>query len=407
MLGLAVTMTTACLGQGFAPPPVPNGDGPGAGFSTPLNQPPGPGPGFPIPLNQQSGPGQPVVDPGFWPPLAPATGSEQPPITARPGPDSQGKGNDAWSADDMMGFGGRGGMGAFGGGMSPSDSIRYSVIWFPSVPVQGQASDLEMIGENLSFTHPLWKDPLNALSLTGGVRNEFFQTDAILPETGQPLPAELWDVNLGLRYNRQLNDGWIAGGGLSIGSASDRPFATIREMNVGMNAMLRIPQGEHNAWIFSLAYSPMGELNFPVPGVAFSWNPSPQFHANIGVPLMVLWRPTDNWQFQASYMLLRTVHVKAQYRLADWLRAFIAYDWSNESYSLLDRPDLDDRFFIYDQRASLGLQVSLWRQWTGSVAGGYVFDRYMFEGTSSTSISTDRVDLGSGPFAALNLGVRY
>ena len=150
-----------------------------------------------------------------------------------------------------------------------------------------------------------------------------YRDRAILPDTGQPLPSELWGVNLGLRYNRQLDDGWITGGGVSIGSASDHPFATIHEMNVGMNAMLRIPQGEHNAWLFTLSYSPMGELNFPVPGVAFSWNPSPQFHANIGLPLMVMWRPTDDWQFQASYMLLRTVHLKAQYRftrLAEGLR---------------------------------------------------------------------------------------
>ena len=106
-------------------------------------------------------------------------------------------------------------------------------------------------------------------------------------------------------------------------------------------------------------------------------------------------------------MLIRTIHVKAQYRLTDCLRAFAAYDWSNESYILLDRPESDDRFFIYDQRASLGLQVTLLRQWTGSVSGGYVFDRYMFQGTSSNASSADRVDLGSGPFAALNLGVRY
>ena len=301
-------------------------------------------------------------------------------------------------------------MGSIGGGMNPSDSVRYSVLWFPSVPVQGQPTDLEMVGENLSFTHPLWKDSLNALSFSGGVRNELFETAAILPDSGQPLPSDLWGINLGLRYNRQLNDGWIVGGGVSIGSASDRPFASIHEMNVGMNAMLRIPQGEHNAWIFTLMYAPMGELNFPVPGVAFSWNPSPQFHANIGLPLMVMWRPTDDWQFQASYMLIRTIHVKAQYRLADWLRAFAAYDWSNESYLLVDRPDptdANDRFYIYDQRVSLGLQVSLLRQWTGSVSAGYVFDRYMFEGTSLNPSSADRVDLGSGPFAALNLGVRF
>ena len=94
-----------------------------------------------------------------------------------------------------------------------------------------------------------------------------------------------------------------------------------------------------------------------------------------------MWRPTDDWQFQASYMLIRTIHIKAQYRFTDRLRAFAAYDWSNESYSLLDRPELNDRFFIYDQRVSLGLQAIALRQWTASVSGGFIFDRYMFEGT--------------------------
>ncbi len=406
ILGLAATMTTVGMGQDFTPP-----TGPGPGFSPPQNQPPSPGPEFPAPQNQPPNLDGPVAQPGLGLPPD-AAGLQQLPATAWPSTDSQGKGNDAWLPDDMIGFGGMGGMGemrGLGGGMNPADSFRYSVLWFPKVPVGAQPTDLQMIGENLSFTHPLWKDSLNALSLTGGVRNELFQTDAVLPETGQPLPSDLWGVNLGLRYSRQLNDGWITGGGVSIGSASDHPFATIHEIYVGMNAMLRIPQGEHNAWLFTLSYSPYGELNFPVPGVAFSWNPSPQFHANIGLPLMVLWRPTDDWQFQASYMLIRTVHIKAQYRLMENLRAFAAYDWSNESYTLLDSPDPNDRFFIYDQRVSLGLQASLWRHWTASLSSGFVFDRYMFEGTSSNASSStaDRIDLGNGPFAALNLGVRF
>jgi hypothetical protein len=308
---------------------------------------------------------------------------------------------------DFGGMGGRGGMEGFGGGLSPSGSLRYGAIWFPSVPVRGQVSNFEMVGQDLSFTHPLWTNPTNALSISGGMRNRLIETEAVLPDTGQPIPADLWSVNLGLRYSRQLADGWVAGGGVSIGSASDHPFAGIGEMNVGVNAMLKIPQGEHNAWLFSLMYSPTGELNFPVPGIAYSWNPSPQFHANIGLPFQVIWRPSDEWQFQASYMLIHTVHVKAQYRLTRQLSAFAAYDWSNEAYTLLDRPEDTDRFFIYDQRASMGLQARLFRCWTASLAAGYVFDRYMFEGTSFSASSSNRVNLGDGPFAGLNLGVRY
>ena len=128
-------------------------------------------------------------------------------------------------------------------------------------------------------------------------------------------------------------------------------------------------------------YSPTGQLNFPVPGVAYNWNPSPQFHALIGLPTMMIWRPNDDWQIQASYMLISTIHIKAQRRLTEHLYAYAAYDWSNEAYALLDSPEVNDRFFIYDQRVSLGLQTSLGGGWTAALASGFVFDRYLFEGT--------------------------
>ena len=128
----------------------------------------------------------------------------------------------------------------------------------------------------------------------------------------------------------------------------------------------------------------------------------------IGLPFQVTWRPSEQWQFQASYMLIHTIHLKAQYRFTERLIGFAAYDWSNEAYALLDRPEENDRFFIYDQRVSMGLQARLFGKWTASLAAGFVFDRYMFEGTSLfSSGSSDRVNLGDGPFVSLNLGTRF
>ena len=397
-------MATALKAQDFTPPPGPTANGGAPSSPLPNQQLPSDTPpyGFAAPPPGSIPPPTPVTPP-------PATVlPEQPPVTATPSPDLLEKSNgEGEFGDTGFGFGERGGMGGLGGGMHPVDSLRYSAIWFPSVPVQGQPTNFQMVGQDLSFTHPLWVDPLNALSFTGGVRSRLIDTDAVLPDSGQPIPSELWDVNLGLRYARQLDDGWIAGGVVSLGSASDHPFAGIHEMYVGMNAMLRIPQGEHNAWLFSLMYSPTSELNFPVPGVAFSWNPSPEFHANIGLPLQVVWRPTEDWQFQASYMLITNVHLKAQYRITKHFRAFAAYDWSNQAYALLERPEDNDRFFMYDQRMSLGLQASLSRHWTASLAGGYVFDRYMFEGKSFATNDSGIVNLGAGPFVSLNLGARF
>ena len=98
-------------------------------------------------------------------------------------------------------------MGGFGSGLNPSDSVRYAIIWTPAVPVRGQATDFEMVRQDFSFTHPLWKDPLNALSLSAGVRNELIETDAVLPGTSS-VPSDLWGVNLGLH----TIDNWTMAG---------------------------------------------------------------------------------------------------------------------------------------------------------------------------------------------------
>ena len=82
------------------------------------------------------------------------------------------------------------------------------------------------------------------------MRNRLIDTDAILPDTGQPIPRTSGTSILDCATSGSWTDGWTAGGGVSIGSASDHPFAATHEMNFGMNAMLRVPQGEHNAWIF-------------------------------------------------------------------------------------------------------------------------------------------------------------
>jgi hypothetical protein len=395
LLAVAALSAAVCDAQ----QPAPSGNVPAAS---------GAGPAFPgqmpVPNTSPAAADFPPPEIAPWPWAPPFWPSDSPRPTPRIGNTSDASAGD-WSMGD---FGGRG-MGGFGGDIQPHDTFRYSTDWLPTVGVRGQAADFSSFTENLSFGHPLWSDSVSAWNLSGGVRDRLIDSDAVLPLTGQIIPADLWNVNLGLRYTRLFDNGWIAGGGVSVGSASDHPFWSINEMNVGMNAMLRVPQNEHDAWMFTLMYSPTSELNFPIPGIAYSYNPSPQFHVNIGLPFQMTWRPTDDWRFEASYMLLRTVHAKAQYRLAKWLSAVAAYDWSNEAYSLVDRPELDDRFFIYDQRASMGLQTAVIRNWTAAISAGYVFDRFLYEGESfsPSSANANSISLGAGPFAALNVGARY
>ena len=107
-------------------------------------------------------------------------------------------------------------------------------------------------------------------------------------------------------------------------------------------------------------------------------------------------------------MLIRTIHVKAAYRLTTRSAPLPPTTGRTRSTSCWTARRKTTASSLYDQRVSLGLQAMLLRNWTASLSAGYVFDRYSFEGTSLFSSSDfDRVNLGSGPFVSLNLGVRY
>ena len=211
----------------------------------------------------------------------------------------------------------------------------------------------------------------------------------------------------GASYRHLFDNGWIAGGGFNVGSASDEPFHTIHEMTGGVNGFLRIPQGEHNAWLISLNYSPTSELNFPVPGVAFVWVPNDQLRMNIGLPFMVLYRPTEDITLEASYMLLTTVHARATYRICKPVRVYVGFDTTNESWYRVGRLDDQDRLFYYEDRISVGAQTNLGRMFLFDVSTGYAFDRYFFEGQHSSDRSFNRVDVGSAPILSIQAQLRW
>ncbi len=306
--------------------------------------------------------------------------------------------------------------GAFAGGFSSWSApalghvpfrADYRAAWFPDEHVVGQQTVLGCVRQDLGLSCPLWQDGPDEWAASFNGRGEVFHTHAILPTTGQAFPDELWNVRLGTTYRHEFDNGWIAGGTVSVGSASDRPFHSIEEMTAGVNAFLRVPQGDHNAWLFSLAYSPTSELPFPIPGVAFLYQPSDRFRANIGLPFQLMYRPVDDLTLDLSYMLLRTVHARASYRVYDRVRVYAGFDWDNESYFLSDRADERERFFSYDKRLTAGVLVPVGRHVLLDLSGGYVFDRFYFEWRSYSDRNQNRVDVGNGPFGAVRLEARF
>ena len=164
------------------------------------------------------------------------------------------------------------------------------------------------------------------------------------------------------------------------------------------NAFLVIPQGEHNAWLFTLMHSPTSELAFPIPGVAYLWQPSDDFlRVNIGLPFRTDVSPHERGDAQTSVtMLLRTVNTRATtYHLTPQVGLFTGYDWSNESYFLADRQDSNEPFLSYDQRvvAPVKCRRKSRRTFCSNCPAGYAFDRFFFQGTSYSDNNNDRVDV--------------
>jgi hypothetical protein len=297
------------------------------------------------------------------------------------------------------------GLQALTGFQEPRGS--YRITWMPDEELTRQAGHLGVIQQNLSVGAPLWHDGVNFVSISASVRGESFFTNAVLPDTGRAFPDELWAVRFGTAYSHRFDNGWTAGAGISVGSASDQPFHSTREMEIGANAFLAIPQGEHNAWLFTVMYSPTSELAFPIPGVAYLWQPSDRLRVNVGLPFQLMYRPIDEVTLDFSYMLLRTVHARATYHLTQQVGLFTGYDWSNESYFLVDRQDINERFFSYDQRVSAGVQAKITPHFLVEMSGGYAFDRFYFAGSSYRDRNTDRVDVSPGGFVGIQGRVQW
>jgi hypothetical protein len=286
-------------------------------------------------------------------------------------------------------------------------SAAYRVTWLPDESVSGQGTKLGLVQNDASVRFPIWQSDRDELSGNLHARAAFIHTGAVLPNSDQAFPDQLWDLRAGVGYRHLFENGWIAGANVSFGSASNEPFHSINELTVGLNASLRIPSGEHNAWLISLSYSPTGELSFPIPGVAYVWVPSEQFHMNIGLPFMVWYRPVEDVTLEASYMLLTTVHARATYRVCAPLRVYAGFDWSNESWYLVPRADDKDRLFYYEQRLSVGAVTHIGHVFLLDVSTGYAFDRFYFEGHNYNDRNSNRVDVGAAPVLSFQAQLRW
>lgn len=289
---------------------------------------------------------------------------------------------------------------------------EYRITYYPDERVDEQPAELGLIQHRFSLAGPLGQTSRDEWTASASVRLQDYDTRAVLPDTGERFPGELWDVRVGASYRHKFENGWIAGASVTVGSASDEPFASEDELVVRAVGLLRLPHGERNAWLFTLLYTSdeeylTGLRGVPIPGIAYQYAPSDRFLAIIGVPFSSIeYRPLETLTLEASYFPVRRVRARATYELFRPLRLYAGFDWDNEHHFRADRGDKDDKLYYYEKRLTAGVRFDL-RHAGVEVSGGRAFDRFYFEGEGYADRHDHRIDVNDGWFAAVRASVRF
>jgi hypothetical protein len=289
-------------------------------------------------------------------------------------------------------------------------SLNYQFLGYSTEEVASQGKDFKLNEHRLFTLVPFLQSSQRDASAYLNLRTQDVGTAAIMPDTGESFPGELWDIRLGGQYRQRFENGWIGGVALGFGSASDKPFASWDETFLDVNLFARVPDGGRNAWLFFLNYSKTREFlpNVPLPGVGYWYEPNDQARLVVGIPFAYLnLRPVKEVSLSFSYFIVRSVRARVTYSPLSFLQLYGNFEWRNESYYRAERQDDKNRLFYYEKQISAGIQVSLNRQVSIDLSGGYAFDRFYFEGRDYEDRDQNRVSIGNGPFVALRAGVKF
>lgn len=291
-------------------------------------------------------------------------------------------------------------------------ALQYSISGYPSQKIQDQRDrEIQMLENKATFVIPAHQSQQDEWLFTGRMTAQAFRTQALLPTTAEPFPDQLWNIGFGTAYRRRFENGWIGGSVVDIGSASNKPFYSWDETTLSVNLFTRIPHEGQNAWLLLLNYNNNREFlpHVPIPGVGYIFQQDRLYRIAVGIPfLFAEIRPQEGaFSMEFVYLPIRTVHAGINYDLHRKATVYGHFDWGNEEFFRTERTDKSKRLFYYEKRLTAGIRFTFNRHFFANLAGGYAFDRLYFEGKDFSDKDFNRLEIENGPFARLQLGVRY
>lgn len=128
-----------------------------------------------------------------------------------------------------------------GGPGGPGDSAGYGITWYPSATVEGQGTELAIVRQSLDVDIPLWFRDGDVAMVSVGVDKSHFSGQATLPDSLRSFPSDLWIIDVGLKHMHEFDNGWSSMLMVDVGSPSDKPFHSSRELSYQVGGFMQIP----------------------------------------------------------------------------------------------------------------------------------------------------------------------
>jgi len=297
-------------------------------------------------------------------------------------------------------------------GLPQGSGAEYGYRYGPGLRTDPRSGDPQLTGHDARVFSTVYRDDRQAWMVSQSAGLLKLSDAPQIPSKSWPIPDTLWDIQSGLTYKRLAPAGreWTAN--LTVGSASDKPYNSLRETTVRLGGIYRVPSGEHNAWLFLLDYSNhRGFLNnIVLPGVLYAWGDRTRpLQVVVGFPVLAVnWKPTEDWSAGMSLFGPRRFSLEVARRVVGPVRVYAGFDRVQDEWLRANRDDVKNRLVNYYSKWAVGVRSPLVGSFSVDLSGGREFNRSWFENHSSAKQdhSIDRVDLPGTWYGLLSVSWR-
>lgn len=299
----------------------------------------------------------------------------------------------------------RGGAFAFSGqssglGLIPPQNTVLTAEGFRSFEGRPQT----MNQGRASLTSPFWvRDGKSFVTTLSASSIDFSQ--GVRPPEGRRLRRLGHQELAGQYIQRKGQKIYLLRG--AVGSASDRPFFSDRELVYTLSGFYAPKASVESTWAYGVFISNNNSIAsyLPIPGIMYIYKKG-NFSGMVGVPMMtVQWTPSSKLVLSASYFITN-FRLSAAYLVRDATQLGLGFQINQQTFLRSDRDNLQERIFYNEKRVYLGFKQGLSRSLALELQAGTSFDRRLKEGRRFNNTKWER-DLGRSIFASSALIVLF